>query len=72
MCQVLNLPVNLQADFDKAPFKNWMVSGRLAGSVKSGAGLTFIEVENAGHMVPLNQPEVVSGLLERGGGGGVC
>ena len=39
-----------------------MVKGRLAGSVKTGAGLTFVEVEEAGHMVPLNQPEVVSGF----------
>lgn len=44
----------------KAPFKDWNVNGRLAGSVKSAAGLTFIEVEKAGHMVPFNQPLVVS------------
>ena len=36
------------------------MEGRLAGSVKSGGGLTFIEVEEAGHMVPMNQPLVVS------------
>ena len=36
-----------------------MVDGRLAATVKSGAGLTFIEVEEAGHMVPMNQPLVV-------------
>jgi carboxypeptidase C (cathepsin A) len=52
-----------QADFDKAAFKNWMLDGRLAGSVKSGAGLTFIEVENAGHMVPMNQPQVALAIL---------
>ena len=36
------------------------MEGRLVGSVKSGGGLTFIEVEEAGHMVPMNQPLVVS------------
>ena len=49
-----------QAAYDKAPFKNWELSGRLAGEVKSAAGLTFVAVEEAGHMVPMNQPEVVS------------
>lgn len=50
-------------DFVKAPFKDWNVNGRLAGSVKSAAGLTFIEVEKAGHMVPYNQPLVALQIL---------
>ena len=50
----------LQSAFDNATFKNWMVNGKLAGRVKTGGGLTFVEVANAGHMVPLNQPEAVS------------
>ena len=32
----------------------------LGGEVKSGGGMTFLEVENAGHMVPGDQPKVVS------------
>ena len=27
--------------------------------MKTGGGMTFIEVDSAGHMVPLDQPEVV-------------
>ncbi|CAI8028705.1 Serine carboxypeptidase-like (Fragment) [Geodia barretti] len=54
-----------QSAFDNAPFKNWTVSGHLAGSVKTGGGLTFIEVENAGHMVPMNQPEAALVILNK-------
>jgi carboxypeptidase C (cathepsin A) len=54
-----------QSTFDNAPFKNWTVSGHLAGSVKTGGGLTFIEVENAGHMVPMNQPEAALVILNK-------
>jgi len=32
------------------------ISGVEAGQLKSYGGLTFIQVENAGHMVPLDQP----------------
>ena len=44
----------------KAQFKDWMVDGKLAGEVKTGGGMTFLQVEDAGHMVPANQPKVVS------------
>ena len=30
-----------------------------AGLVKTGGGMTFVEVNGAGHMVPMNQPEAV-------------
>lgn len=46
--------------FVNATFHNWMVGGSLAGEVKSGGGLTFISVENAGHQVPMDQPKAVS------------
>ena len=49
-----------QSEFVNAKFQNWMVDGMLAGEVKSGGGLTFLEVENAGHMVPADQPKAVS------------
>ena len=49
-----------QSKYKKAPFKKWRVDGELAGSFKSGGGLTFLEVERAGHMVPADQPKAVS------------
>ena len=32
------------------------MGGAVAGQVKSGGGLTFLAVEGAGHMVPMDQP----------------
>jgi len=45
-----------QEGFIQAPKKNWVVSGNTAGEVKSYQGLTFLAVEGAGHMVPMDQP----------------
>ena len=42
-----------------AQFVDWSVNSRVAGEVKSGGGMTFVAVEAAGHMVPMDQPEVV-------------
>lgn len=55
--------------FQKAPEVDWKVSGTTAGKSKSAQGLTFLQVYDAGHMVPMNQPknalemvkEVISG-----------
>ena len=35
------------------------MNSQVAGQVKSGGGMTFVAVEAAGHMVPMDQPEVV-------------
>lgn len=35
----------------------------MVGEAKSADGFTFLAVEAAGHMVPLNQPQVVSGVV---------
>ena len=49
----------------------------MAGQARSGGGLTpFVEVEEAGHMVPMDQPESVRlcvyvCVCVGGGGGGV-
>ena len=40
-------------------FEDWSVNSRVAGQVKSGGGMTFVAVEAAGHMVPMDQPQVV-------------
>jgi carboxypeptidase C (cathepsin A) len=43
----------------------WTVGGAVAGQVKSGGGLTFLAVEGAGHMVPMDQPANVRTLMLR-------
>eukprot|EP01091_Cochliopodium_minus_P003844 TRINITY_DN1379_c0_g1_i1.p1 TRINITY_DN1379_c0_g1~~TRINITY_DN1379_c0_g1_i1.p1 ORF type:complete len:447 (+),score=140.76 TRINITY_DN1379_c0_g1_i1:34-1341(+) len=42
----------------------WSVNGNSAGTVRSGSGLTFIEVANAGHMVPHDQPAAALNMLD--------
>jgi len=53
-----------QADFNRAPYKNWNVNGKLAGYSKSANnGLTWLEVLHAGHMVPQDQPVAALAML---------
>eukprot|EP00595_Chromulina_sp_UTEXLB2642_P002408 CAMPEP_0196761334 /NCGR_PEP_ID=MMETSP1095-20130614/534_1 /TAXON_ID=96789 ORGANISM="Chromulina nebulosa, Strain UTEXLB2642" /NCGR_SAMPLE_ID=MMETSP1095 /ASSEMBLY_ACC=CAM_ASM_000446 /LENGTH=391 /DNA_ID=CAMNT_0042110737 /DNA_START=225 /DNA_END=1400 /DNA_ORIENTATION=+ len=47
---------NGQEQFSSQSFEELEISGVEAGQVKSYGGLTFIQVESAGHMVPLDQP----------------
>jgi len=42
----------------------WSVDGNSAGTVRTGSGLTFIEVANAGHMVPHDQPAAALNMLD--------
>lgn len=47
---------NSQAEFAAAPLGPMEIAGIEAGQAKSVNGLTYIQVESAGHMVPLDQP----------------
>jgi len=43
-------------DFAAAPDHDWVVGGSKAGTARSSGGLTFLQVNGAGHMVPMDQP----------------
>merc|ERR1711957_439805 len=42
-------------DYEQATLDDLVVGNTIAGKVRSGGNLTWIEVDAAGHMVPLNQ-----------------
>lgn len=50
--------------FQNAAFENIVIAGAEVGQVKSFGGLTFVQVESAGHMVPLDQPAGASYALQ--------
>ena len=43
---------------------DWMVQGDKAGSARSWNGFTFLQVNNAGHMVPMDQPVNALAMVE--------
>lgn len=54
-----------QLEFSKAPVTDWTLdSGPVAGQFRSAKGLTFLDVNGAGHMVPMDQPEAALEMLE--------
>jgi len=53
-----------QNAFQQAPETNWTVNGNVAGLAKTAQGFTFLEVYNAGHMVPLDQPIVALDMVK--------
>eukprot|EP01133_Synstelium_polycarpum_P015745 gene15745-18707_t len=52
----LDWPLNQQ--WNNAPRKIMMSGQTIGGYSQSYGGLTFVEVNNAGHMVPMDQPKV--------------
>lgn len=54
-----------QFDFVNAQNTTWMYEGNVAGSSRTAQGFTFVRVKDAGHMVPLNQPERALDMLNR-------
>ncbi|KAI3809552.1 hypothetical protein L1987_25529 [Smallanthus sonchifolius] len=53
-----------QKDFIAASNVSFLVDGKEAGILKNHGPLTFIKVHNAGHMVPMDQPEASLKMLE--------
>ena len=51
--------------FASAPQQTWHVNGQPAGLAKSAGGLTFLQVFQAGHMVPMDQPVAALDMLHR-------
>ena len=44
--------------FGQQTFRDWVLNGKTVGSIKIYGRLTYLEIEDAGHMAPTNQPEV--------------
>lgn len=65
---VATLQHSLSAEYEKAPTKKWKSEGHVAGTVRSaGEGfgsVAFITIDEAGHMVPHDQPVAASKLVE--------
>ncbi|KAH9023151.1 Alpha/Beta hydrolase protein [Lactarius pseudohatsudake] len=71
---VENLEHKFHKEFKAAPSIQWVIgrSGRIAGEVRTAGGgdfgagnVTFVNVYEAGHMVPHDQPEVALDLFTR-------
>lgn len=53
----LALDWKLKNQFASAHDVDWKVNNATAGKIRTAGALSFVQVYNAGHMVPLNQPE---------------
>ncbi|GET87754.1 serine carboxypeptidase, putative [Leishmania tarentolae] len=51
--------------FNAAPNVEFAVSGRWAGQERTYGGLSFVRIYDAGHMVPMDQPEVALFMVHR-------
>ena len=60
-----------QKDFQKEDYKEWAVGSSAGGALKSHKNLSFLRVFEAGHMVPMNQPEAALQMLNQLMSGGV-
>jgi cathepsin A (carboxypeptidase C) len=52
-----------KTSYSNQSFKDWSVSGKAAGELKEYKNLKFLRVFDAGHMVPMNQPEAALQML---------
>ena len=55
---------NKTEEFRNTQYLKWNLNGVTVGEKKKIDNLTFLRVYNAGHMVPMDQPEVALKMLE--------
>jgi len=62
---VKNLKWSGQGGFNAQPTKTWAVNGATAGRAKAFHGLTWLEVDKAGHLAPMDQPANTLDMFSR-------
>jgi carboxypeptidase C (cathepsin A) len=69
MAMAETIPWTGMKSFSNAPLSAWTIADVEAGQIKQFGGLSFIQIENAGHMVPMDQPAasamVIKTLLDQ-------
>lgn len=60
-----NLNFDGADEYKNAVRHKWLVAGNVAGYVKQAGNLTEVLVRNAGHMVPMDQPQWALDLITR-------
>lgn len=58
------MPWSGQKEFVAASNVSFLVDGKEAGILKNHGPLTFLKFLNAGHLVPMDQPEAALKMLE--------
>merc|ERR1712050_491330 len=53
-----------KADFNAAPNNDYKLNGKTVAKLRSSNGFNFMQVFNAGHMVPMDQPEVALQMVK--------
>src|SRR4051812_37310446 len=61
----LKLPWSGQDEFVSAPFHQFIVDGKQAGTIKGKGNFVFLKIEEAGHMVPYDRPRAAREMMER-------
>ncbi|KAF6210794.1 hypothetical protein GE061_013905 [Apolygus lucorum] len=52
-------------EYRSAEWMEWYVNGAYSGDFKTGGNLTMLQINDAGHMVPMFQPERALAMIEK-------
>eukprot|EP01084_Bolivina_argentea_P120315 213248_1 len=63
----LKLKWNGQKSFVNSKMSQWIVNGKIVGEIRQGnnTDFSFVRIKNAGHMVPMDQPEIALELINQ-------